>query len=146
VAVEDVIALSDKTNVGMPVRNLIGLIGAVCLGAWGYFGVLERLNKVETNYILMKSSVTKNSIFSEEWPRGTLGSLPADAEQFMLIEHLSGEFEKLLKNIEDGNAPFDRQQALTLDFYRQRIEALESKVEILKDKVAQIKFGNGVAH
>ena len=145
-AVEDVIALSDKTNVGMPVRNLIGLIGAVCLGAWGYFGVLERLNKVETNYILMKSSVSKNSIFSEEWPRGTLGSLPADAEQFMLIEHLSGEFEKLLKNIEDGNAPFDRQQALTLDFYRQRIEALESKVEILKDKVAQIKFGNGVAH
>jgi len=146
VAVEDVVALSDKTNVGMPVRNLIGLIGAVCVGAWGYFGVLERLNVVETNQILMQADVTKNSIFSTEWPRGTLGSLPADAEQFMLIEHLSGEFEKLLKNIEDGNAPFDRQQALTLDFYRQRIEALEKKVEILKDKVAQIKFGNGVAH
>jgi len=146
VAADDVVALSDKTNVGMPVRNLIGLIGSVCLGAWGYFGVLERLNKVETNYILMQSSVSKNSVFSEEWPRGTLGSLPADAEQFMLIEHLSGEFEKLLKNIEDGNAPFDRQQALTLDFYRQRIEALESKVEILKDKVAQIKFGNGAQH
>ena len=77
-AVEDVIALSDKTNVGMPVRNLIGLIGAVCLGAWGYFGVLERLNKVETNYILMQSSVTKNSNFSELWPRGELGALPAD--------------------------------------------------------------------
>jgi len=146
VAADDVVALSDKTNVGMPVRNLIGLIGSVCLGAWGYFGVLERLNKVETNYILMQSSVTKNSVFSEEWPRGTLGSLPADAEQFMLIEHLSGEFEKLLKNIEDGNAPFDRQQALTLDFYRQRIEALEKKVEILKDKVAQIKFTNGAQH
>ena len=142
-AVEDVVALSDKTNVGMPVRNLIGLIGAVCVGAWGYFGVLERLNVVETNQILMSADVTKNSIFSTEWPRGSLGSLPADAEQFMLIEHLSGEFEKLLKNIEDGNAPFDRQQALTLDFYRQRIEALESKVEILKDKVAQIKFSNG---
>ena len=145
-AVEDVVALSDTPNVGMPVRNLIGLIGAVCGGAWGYFGVLERLNKVETNYILMQSAVEKNSTFSELWPRGELGALPADAEQFMLIEHLSGEFEKLLKNIEDGNAPFDRQQALTLDFYRQRIEALEEKVEILKDKVAQIKFGNGVAH
>ena len=145
-AADDVVSLSDKTNVGMPVRNLIGLIGAVCVGAWGYFGVLERLNKVETNYILMQSAVEKNSTFSELWPRGELGALPADAEQFMLIEHLSGEFEKLLKNIEDGNAPFDRQQALTLDFYRQRIEALESKVEILKDKVAQIKFGNGVAH
>jgi len=146
VATEDVVALSDKTNVGMPVRNLIGLIGSVCLGAWGYFGVLERLNKVETNYILMQSSVSKNSNFSELWPRGELGALPADAEQFMLIEHLSGEFEKLLKNIEDGNAPFDRQQALTLDFYRQRIEALEKKVEILKDKMAQIKFSNGGLH
>ena len=145
-ATEDVVALSDKTNGGMPVRNLIGLIGAVCVGAWGYFGVLERLNVVETNQILMSADVTKNSNFTLEWPRGTLGSLPADAEQFMLIEHLSGEFEKLLKNIEDGNAPFDRPQALTLDFYRQRIAALEKKVELLKDKVAQIKFGNGVAH
>ena len=143
---EDVVALSDRTNVGMPVRNLIGLIGAVCVGAWGYFVVLERLNVVETNQILMQADVTKNSIFSTEWPRGSLGSLPADAEQFMLIEHLSGEFEKLLHNVEAGNAPFDRQQALTLDFYRQRIEALEKKVEILKDKMAQIKFGNGVAH
>ena len=145
-AADDVVALSDKTNVGTPVRNLIGLIGAVCVGAWGYFGVLERHNVVETNQILMSADVTKNSTFTLEWPRGTLGSLPADAEQFMLIEHLSGVFEKLLKNIEDGNAPFDRQQALTLDFYRQRIEALESKVEILKDKMAQIKFGNGAQH
>ena len=142
----DDVSLSDKTSVGMPIRNLIGLIGTVCVGAWGYFGILERLNKVETNYILMQSDVVKNSTFSRDWPLGKAGSLPADAEQFMLIEHLSGEFEKLLKNIEDGNAPFDRQQALTLDFYRQRIEALEKKVEILKDKVAQIKFSNGAAH
>ena len=94
----------------------------------------------------MSADVTKNSTFTEKWPRGELGALPADAEQFMLIEHLSGEFEKLLNNVEGGNAPFDRQQALTLDFYRQRIEALEQKVEILKDKVAQIKFSNGAAH
>jgi len=64
----------------------------------------------------------------------------------MLIEHLSREFTKLQAMIEGGEAPFDRQQALTLDFYKQRIEALERKVETLKDKVAQIKFGNGVAH
>ena len=139
----DDVSLSDKTSVGMPIRNLIGLIGTVCVGAWGYFGILERLNVVETNQILMSADVTKNSTFTEKWPRGELGALPADAEQFMLIEHLSGECEKLLKNIEDGNAPFDRQQALTLDFYRQRIEALEKKVEILKDKVAHIKFSNG---
>jgi len=64
----------------------------------------------------------------------------------MLIEHLSREFTKLQRTIESGDAPFDRQQALILDFYRQRIETLEDKVEILKDKVAQIKFGNGAAH
>jgi hypothetical protein len=146
VAADEGVHLSDKTSVGMPIRNLIGLIGAVCVGAWAFFGIQERLNIVETNQILMQADVTKNSIFSEKWPRGELGSLPADAEQFMLIEHLSGEFEKLLNNIEGGNAPFDRQQALTLDFYRQRIEALEKKVEILKDKMAQIKFGNGVTY
>ena len=139
----DDVSLSDKTSVGMPIRNLIGLIGTVCVGAWGYFGILERLNKVETNYILMQSAVTKNSTFSELWPRGELGALPDDAEQYMLIEHLSREFSKLQSMLEGGNAPFDRQQALTLDFYRQRIETLEKKVEILKDKVAQIKFSNG---
>jgi len=146
VAADEGVHLSDKTSVGMPIRNLIGLIGAVCVGAWAFFGIQERLNIVETNQILMQADVTKNSTFTEKWPRGELGALPADAEQFMLIEHLSKEFEKLLNNVEGGNAPFDRQQALTLDFYRQRIEALESKVELLKDKVAQIKFGNGVAH
>ena len=145
-AADEGVHLSDKTSVGMPIRNLIGLIGAVCVGAWAFFGIQERLNIVETNQILMQADVTKNSIFSEKWPRGELGSLPADAEQFMLIEHLSREFVKLLGNIESGNAPFDRQQALTLDFYRQRIESLEQKVEILKDKMAQIKFGNGVTH
>ena len=145
-AADEGVHLSDKTSVGMPIRNLIGLIGAVCVGAWAFFGIQERLNIVETNQILMQADVTKNSTFTEKWPRGELGALPADAEQFMLIEHLSGEFEKLLDNIESGNAPFDRQQALTLDFYRQRIEALEGKVETLKDKMAQIKFGNGVAH
>ena len=76
----------------------------------------------------------------------TFGALPADNEQFLLIEHLSSEFEKLLDTIESGNAPFDRQQALTLDFYRQRIESLEKKVDILKDQMAQIKFSNGAAH
>ena len=137
------VSFSDKTSVGMPIRNLIGLIGTVCVGAWGYFGILERLNKVETNYILMQSDVTENTIFSREWPRGNLGSLPADSEQFMLIEHLSGEFDKLLHNIETGKAPFDQQQALTLDFYKQRIETLEGKVEILKDTVAELKAHNG---
>ena len=142
--------LSDKTSVGMPIRNLIGLIGAVCVGAWGYFGILERLNKVETNYILMQADVVKNSTFSRDWPLGKAGSLPQDSEQYMLIESLSRMIEDQTKKYEDliqNGSPLEKQQALTLDFFRQRIESLENKMETLKDRVAQLKFSsNGVTH
>ena len=139
----DAIDVSDKTKFAMPVRNLISLIASVGVGVWAYFGIMERLNRIETNNILMQADLVKNTEFRIKWPRGDLGSLPADAEQFMLIEHLSGEFDKLLSNIETGKAPFDQQQALTLDFYKQRIETLEGKVETLKDNVANLKAHNG---
>ena len=139
----DAIDVSDKTKFAMPVRNLISLIASVAVGVWAYFGIIERLNRIETNNILMQAGLVKNTEFRIKWPRGDLGSLPADAEQFMLIEHLSGEFDKLLSNIETGKAPFDQQQALTLDFYKQRIETLEGKVETLKDNVANLKAHNG---
>ena len=139
----DAIDVSDKTKFAMPVRNLISLIASVGVGVWAYFGIIERLNRIETNNILMQADLIKNTEFRIKWPRGDLGSLPADAEQFMLIEHLSGEFDKLLSNMETGKAPFDQQQALTLDFYKQRIETLEGKVETLKDNVANLKAHNG---
>jgi len=139
----DAIDVSDRTKFAMPVRNLISQIASVAVGVWAYFGIIERLNRIETNNILMQADLVKNTEFRIKWPRGDLGSLPADAEQFMLIEHLSGEFDKLLSNIETGKAPFDQQQALTLDFYKQRIETLEGKVETLKDTVADLKAHNG---
>ena len=150
---DDVVALSDKTNVGMPIRNLIGLISAVCLGAWGFFGIQERLNKVETNYILMQADVVKNSTFSRDWPLRKAGSLPQDSEQNMLIEALSRLQEdqaQLYEDLIQNGSPLDKQQALTLDFFRQRIESLENTVEGIKDKVltmsAQLKFSNGGTH
>ena len=141
----DAIDVSDRTKFAMPVRNLISLVASVAVGVWAYFGIIERLNRIETEMILVNSDLVKNTEFRIKWPRGDLGSLPADAEQFMLIEHLSGEFDKLLQNIETGKAPFDQQQALTLDFYKQRIETLEGKVETLKDTVADLKAHNGNA-
>ena len=140
---EKPIEVSDNSRFAMPVRNLISLIIAVALGVWAYFGIVERLNKIETQMVLFESDLVKNTEFRIKWPRGELGSLPADSEQFMLIEHLSGEFDKLLSNIETGKAPFDQQQALTLDFYRQRIESLEGHVEKLKDDLASIKANGG---
>jgi len=136
--------VSDRTNVGLPLRNLISLVSAVAVGTWAWFGLQERLNVLETNQILMQKSVEQNENFRIKWPRGELGALPADAEQFMLLEHLASEFSKLQSVIETGKAPYDQQQALTLDFFKQRIENLERHVEALKDKTSEMKASNGV--
>ena len=131
--------LDDSTRFAMPIRNLISIVSAVAGGVWAWFGVQERLNRVETQQILTKSDLEKNTEFRIKWPRGELGSLPADSEQFMLIEHLSRTFEKLSTNLEEGRAPFDQQQALTLQFYEKRIAALERKLEEVKDQISDIK-------
>ena len=135
--------LDDGTRFAMPVRNLISLIVAVALGVWAYFGVIERLNKIETQIVLIDSDLVKNTEFRIKWPRGDLGSLPADSEQFMLIEHLAGEFEKLQDEIDTGKAPHDQQQALTLEFYEKRITSLEKRIESLRDEVAALKANGG---
>ena len=135
--------LNDNTRFAMPVRNLISLVVAVAFGVWAYFGIIERLNKIETQIVLIDSDLVKNTEFRIKWPRGDLGSLPADSEQFMLIEHLAGEFEKLQENIETGKAPFDQQQALTLEFYEKRITALEERIESIRDQIASLKANGG---
>ena len=135
--------LNDNTRFAMPVRNLISLVVAVAFGVWAYFGIIERLNKIETNMILVQSDLIKNTEFRIKWPRGDLGTTPADSEQFMLIEHLAGEFEKLSDEIDTGKAPHDQQQALTLEFYEKRITSLETRIELLRDQLASLKAGNG---
>ena len=138
--------INDGTRFAMPVRNLITIISAVAVGVWAWFGVQERLNIIETQQILVQSDLEKNTEFRIKWPRGELGSLPADSEQFMLIEHLSSEFEKLATNLEQGKAPFDQQQALTLEFYEKRITSLELKLDKLKDEVYRIKANGKGEH
>lgn len=125
--------INDRTELQMPLRNLITMIGAVSLGTWAYFGLIERLNNIETSQTMMKADVEQNTEFRIKWPRGEMGSLPADSEQFMLIEHLANELEKLQNEIETGKAPFDQQQKLTLDFYERRITTLEAHIEKLRN-------------
>tara|TARA_Y100000022_G_scaffold199668_1_gene212711 strand:- start:640 stop:1092 length:453 start_codon:yes stop_codon:yes gene_type:complete len=127
--------LSDDTNVAMPIRNMVSIIVAVAVATWAYFGIIERLNSIETEQTLMQSDLEKNTEFRIKWPRGEMGALPADAEQFMLIEHIAGELEKLAKDIEEGKAPYDQQQALTLQFYETRINKLEKSIDELKDRI-----------
>ena len=125
--------ISDNTVVATPLRNIISLIAAAAVGTWAYFGVIERLNQIETNITLMNTDLEENTEFRIKWPRGEMGSLPADSEQFMLIEHLASQLEKLSENIETGQAPYDQQQKLTLDFYEKRISKLEERVDELKN-------------
>ena len=119
----------------MPIRNMVSIIVAVAVATWAYFGIIERLNSIETEQTHMSSDLEKNTEFRIKWPRGEMGALPADAEQFMLIEHLAGELEKLSTDIEQGKAPFDQQQALTLNFFETRINKLEAQIDDLKDKI-----------
>tara|TARA_A200000159_G_C7055853_1_gene228210 strand:+ start:105 stop:524 length:420 start_codon:yes stop_codon:yes gene_type:complete len=135
--------ISDETEVSLPLRNMISMIAGASLATWAYFGLVERLNKLETNYTMQTADVEMNTEFRIKWPRGEMGSLPADSEQFMLIEHLAGELEKLQEEIETGQAPFDQQQKLTLEFYEKRINSMEEQIEKLKDAQLQIKTQNG---
>lgn len=125
--------ISEDTVIATPLRNIITIIGAVAVGTWAYFGVIERLNQIETNITLMNTDLEKNTEFRIKWPRGEMGSLPADSEQFMLIEHLSGQLDKMIMDIESGNAPYDQQQKLTLDFYEKRISKLEERIDAIKN-------------
>ena len=122
--------LSDNTAISMPMRNLLSILTAVGVGVWAYFGVIERLNNVETNYKLMSSDLEKNTDFRIKWPRGELGSLPADSEQFMLIEHMAGQIEKIQEQLEAG-----MHNKVNIEFLSKQVEKLLEDVEKLKDKI-----------
>ena len=125
--------ISDNTEVALPLRNIISMVAAASVATWAYFGIIERLNQIETNVTMMDADVAQNTEFRIKWPRGEMGSLPADSEQYMLIEHIAGELESLTTEIEEGRAPYDQQQKLTLEFYEKRISTLEAHIEKLRN-------------
>ena len=143
--------ISDNTEVALPLRNILSMIAGASIATWAYFGIVERLNQIETQATMMENDVVMNTEFRIKWPRGEMGSLPADSEQFMLIEHLAGELEKLTTEIESGQAPFDQQQKLTLEFYEKRINQLEEALEKVKDDIMDMvhetrEIRNGANH
>lgn len=125
--------LNENTEVALPLRNILSMVVAASVATWAYFGIIERLNQIETSITMMKSDLEHNTEFRIKWPRGEMGSLPADSEQFMLIEHIASELEKLATEIEEGRAPYDQQQKLTLEFYEKRISNLEENLEKLRN-------------
>ena len=133
--------VSDQTAISMPMRNLLSIIAAVAIGVWAYFGVLERITMLETKAQLaekdlqqsvemLTTDLEKNTEFRIKWPRGEMGSLPADSEQFMLIEHIAEQVEKHTIQLEGG-----MHNKVNIDFLKNQVEKLASDVEDLKDKV-----------
>ena len=130
------IDVSDKTAISMPMRNLIGIISAVAVGVYAFFGIQETLNKHNTQLELMERDLKLNSEFRIKWPRGLLGSLPADSEQFMLIEELYKQTDKMQIRVDSMMHNEVNIEALT-----KAVNKLQSDVEKLKDK--QRAFANG---
>ena len=141
--------VSDQTAISMPMKNLIAIVIAVATGVWAYFGVLERITMLETKSVLtekdleghierLENDLTKNTEFRIKWPRGEMGSLPADSEQFMLIEDLYGSVEKIEKNLEQNMT-----NKVNIEFLQKQVEKMLEDIEKLKDSDREIVYKNG---
>ena len=135
---KDRLDVSDNTAISMPVRNMLAIIGAVGVGVWSYFGITEKLNQHSTQLTLMQSDLEKNTEFRIKWPRGEMGSLPADSEQFMLIEDLYGSVEKIEKNLEQNMT-----NKVNIEFLQKQVEKMLEDIEKLKDSDREIVYKNG---
>jgi len=130
------LTISDEAKVQMPMKTVASLITLVAIGTWAFFGIQEKLNKHSTKLEIMGKDLVMNSEFRIKWPRGLLGSLPADSEQFMLIEELYKQMDKLQVRV-DGML----HNEVNIAALNKAVEKLQNDVEKLKDK--QRSFSNG---
>ena len=130
--------ISEEASVQMPMKTVVSLIIIVALGTMGYFQMIERLNQHSTRLQIMEKDLEENTEFRIKWPRGQLGSLPADSEQFMLIEDLYKQVEQLQKNQE-----MNMSNKLRIEFMEGQIAKLLEDVEKLKDANREIVYKNG---
>ena len=141
--------ISDNTAISMPMRNLLSIVAAVAVGVWAYFGVLERITMLETKSTLAEKDLNqaietigadleKNTEFRIKWPRGEMGSLPADSEQFMLIEDLYKSVEKIENNLEQNMT-----NKVNIEFLQKQVEKMLADIEELKDANREIVYQNG---
>ena len=141
--------LSDQTAISMPMKNLIAIVSAVAVGVWAYFGVIERLNKLETQSVLLEkdmsaederlhNEVTKNTDFRIRYPRGELGQSSQDIEQFMLIEDLYKSVDRMQKHLDDM-----ANNKVNIEFLKDQMEKAQNSIEKLKDADREIVYKNG---
>ena len=129
--------ISDKTAISMPMRNLLAILSAVGVGVWAFFGIQARLNTLETRNTLMEADLVENTAFRIGWPRGEMGSLPADSEQFMLLEYQDGMIVKLQKQVEAM-----MHNAVNITRLQKDMQEARDNIEKLKDKLREANGNN----
>jgi len=130
--------ISEEAQVQMPMKTVASLIAMVAIGTWAYFGIIETQNKLSTEVELMSKDLTENTEFRIKWPRGQLGSLPADSEQFMMIEDLYKTVDKLNLHIESMAL-----NKVNIEFLRKQMDKVLEDIEKLKDQNREIHYKNG---
>ena len=133
--------ISDNTAISMPIRNMIAIIGAVCIGVWAYFGITEKLNQHDTQLTLIQKDLETVVEFSIKYPRGELGQSQNDLEQFMLIEELYKIVDRIQKEV-DENAD----NKINIDFLKEQMEKAQMNIEKLKDADREITYKTGNGH
>jgi len=130
--------ISEEAKVQMPMKTVASLIAIVALGTYAFFSFQEKLNQHATTLQIMEKDLVENTEFRIKWPRGLLGSLPADSEQFMLIEELYKQVEKLQDKQESG-----MHNTVNIDRLQKDVEKILQDIEKLKDASREMKFTNG---
>ena len=130
--------ISEEAAVQMPMKTVASLIALVAIGTWAYFGIIETQNKISTTVELMEKDLIENTEFRIKWPRGQLGSLPADSEQFMMIEDLYKTTEKIEKHLESMAL-----NKVNIEFLRKQMDKVLEDIEKLKDANREIHYKNG---
>ena len=135
---KDRIDVSDKTAISMPMRNLIGIVTAVSVGVWAFFGIQETLNKHSTTLELIEKDLSQNTEFRIKYPRGDLGQSSGESELFMLVEHISGIVEDIEEEIKGM-----RNNKVNIDFLQKQLEKVQSTLEKVQEEHRNLKVQNG---
>lgn len=133
--------INESSKVSTDIKSLISIITGVAIGVWAYFGIIETQNQLTNRLELMEKDLTENTEFRIKWPRGQLGSLPADSEQFMLIEDLYKQVEKL-----QATQEMNMTNKVNIEFLQKQMEKSLIDIEKLKDSNREIKYTNGNGH
>ena len=130
--------LKETTAVSTDLKTILGIVTGVAIGVWAYFGIIEQLNKHDTRLELMEKDLEENTEFRIKWPRGEMGTLPADSEQFMMLEDLYKTTDRINKHIESM-----MNNRINIEFLQGQMTKVLEDIEELKDKNREMHYQNG---